>query len=47
VHRIDITFKGQNILFASDFNSRLHKSGIGDLDKGVSELFDDFFTANG
>ena len=39
--------EGANILFAVDVGSRFCKSGIGDLDNGVSELFDDFCTVNG
>ena len=38
---------GSNILFAVDVGSRVCKSGIGDLNNVVSELFDDFCTANG
>ena len=44
---IDISFRGANILFTADVGSRLCKSGISDLNNVVSELFDDFCTANG
>ena len=47
VNRIDISFRGIKYSFAVDFGSRFCKSGIGDLDSGVSELFNDFYSVNG